>query len=254
MAGIVFHKVECCGNDFIVIPGATETQWESWLREPADIAGRLLDRRFGIGGDGLFLISEKGDVTHLDPDGSASFCVNGSICLSMLAQFETGIPISFNLNGIPIQCVTIDDLPAVRFRPDFLEIADVTLDGQEFRYVFIGNPHLFIETEELNPDANRAFARSLRHHAKFPEGVNVSFWKQTGDQTEIATFERGVEDFTPCCGSACAAFTAGISNRTTIRFRPPSNRDLTVEREGVDGFLTVRGEAHHVFEGRCLLS
>ena len=77
---IEFFKYQGTGNDFILIDnrnqliqGSKEVFTKKWC-----------DRRFGIGSDGLILIekSDRADflMNFFNPDGSQSFCGNGSRC------------------------------------------------------------------------------------------------------------------------------------------------------------------------------
>lgn len=254
MAGIGFHKLECCGNDFVIVPDLNPEKWQEILLSPEKHAARFCNRRTGIGGDGVFFLDHIGRVIHLDPDGTASFCINGALCLSHLAQTRPGIPVSFELHGVTIDCVTVDDLPAVQFRPDLLEIQDMVINDVDCRYVHIGNPHLFIEILETDHLDNRELALSMRHHDRFEDqGTNVTFWYRKDDRIHLATFERGVEDFTPACGSACSAFAAAISNQPNVKFVTYSGKTLTVDRNPDTSLLTVRGIVQHVYEGHYLL-
>ena len=84
-----FYKYEGTGNDFIMIDDRLNT-----FPIDKDIISRLCDRKKGIGADGLILIknSESADF-HMDyynPDGSQSFCGNGSRCVVAFA-FRLGI-------------------------------------------------------------------------------------------------------------------------------------------------------------------
>ena len=76
-----FTKMHGAGNDYVVIDARSEH------REWALVARDLLDRHFGIGGDGLLLVehSKTADVRMrmLNPDGSeAEMCGNGIRCFS----------------------------------------------------------------------------------------------------------------------------------------------------------------------------
>lgn len=248
MAGIAFHKLNCCGNDFVVATDITDLKRPASDTTAESLARKACDRRFGIGADGLFLISGK-RVRHLDPDGSDSFCANGSICLSLLRGQLPEIPNQFDLCGVHVTLLPEAENPAARFRPAICQVEDLVIDGIQARQVGIGNPHLFIPVNNPDPDLWRDRARRLRNHPRFPEGVNVSFWHAASDHVNIITYERGVEDFTPCCGSACAAFVTGWNRSGQTSFLPLSRIPLTVDRDITSGQLTLSGKAWHVFQG-----
>ena len=75
-----FSKWEGTGNDFIVI----DDRGMDFPDRDTALVVRWCDRHFGIGSDGLILIRPAADVgmafhmEFLNPDGSRSFCGNGS--------------------------------------------------------------------------------------------------------------------------------------------------------------------------------
>ena len=77
-----FAKLEGTGNDFILI----NDQDASFPSQDLALVRRLCDRHFGVGSDGLILVQapkEAGTDFHMEffnPDGSKSFCGNGSRC------------------------------------------------------------------------------------------------------------------------------------------------------------------------------
>ena len=89
-----FVKMHGLGNDYIYIDLFAAKELPKAAGEPADLARRLSDRHFGIGGDGLILLepSDKDDLRMrmFNADGSeGAMCGNGIRCLAKLA-FEAG--------------------------------------------------------------------------------------------------------------------------------------------------------------------
>ena len=78
--GLQFEKWEGTGNDFVLVDGRHAGDLpSSWT---PDQIQRLCDRRLGVGSDGVIEVS-KNDQGHLivdfrNPDGSRSFCGNGT--------------------------------------------------------------------------------------------------------------------------------------------------------------------------------
>jgi diaminopimelate epimerase len=79
---MIFTKMQGTGNDFIVIDDLEEV-----LRgKEAEVAQKLCDRRFGIGGDGILIVRKSNiadiQMVIINADGSyAAMCGNGIRCL-----------------------------------------------------------------------------------------------------------------------------------------------------------------------------
>ena len=86
---INFFKYQGTGNDFVIID-ARKLKYDF---SNTDVA-KLCNRKFGIGSDGLIIIKDHKDVDFemqfYNPDGSQSFCGNGSRC-AVLFSFRLGI-------------------------------------------------------------------------------------------------------------------------------------------------------------------
>ena len=79
---IPFKKMHGCGNDFVVIDArdAVDKAWKS-------LAPKLLDRRFGIGGDSLLIVypSETADARMAvfeKDERESEMCGNGIRCVA----------------------------------------------------------------------------------------------------------------------------------------------------------------------------
>src|SRR3990172_7080822 len=86
-----FTKMQGAGNDYIYVDCFAEPA----PKNIAELARRISDRRFGVGGDGLILIcpSERADaeMRMFNADGSAAeMCGNGIRCLAKYI-YEQGI-------------------------------------------------------------------------------------------------------------------------------------------------------------------
>jgi diaminopimelate epimerase len=80
-----FTKMHGIGNDYIYVNGSAER-----VENPAEVARRISDRHFGVGGDGLILIlpSQTADVRMrmFNRDGSeGEMCGNGIRCVAKYA-------------------------------------------------------------------------------------------------------------------------------------------------------------------------
>ena len=80
MKKIHFSKYQGAGNDFIMLDNFSGVYDFLTVAE----ISKLCDRRFGIGADGLILISNCAEsdffVDYFNADGSKSFCGNGARC------------------------------------------------------------------------------------------------------------------------------------------------------------------------------
>ncbi len=84
-----FTKMHGCGNDYIYIDCFKET-----VTNESELAVKLSDRHFGIGGDGIILI-KKGtaadfEMVMYNPDGTrAEMCGNAIRCVAKYV-FDNG--------------------------------------------------------------------------------------------------------------------------------------------------------------------
>jgi diaminopimelate epimerase len=201
-----FAKMEGTGNDFILVNDPDATFPAADLR----LVRRLCDRHFGIGSDGLILIQrpkEPGTDFHMEfynPDGSKSFCGNGSRCayafhcriegLMKTARFTAhdGVHTAEWRHGAVR--VTIRDVSGVE-RVD--DRTDRTHTGSPHLVVWVDDP----EAIDIVPEAR--VIRYSAEHAK--AGINVNFVRWHEGRLEMRTYERGVEAETLSCGTGVTA-------------------------------------------------
>ena len=88
-----------------------------------------------------------------------------------------------------------------------------------------GVPHAVAEVEEIKKEALLAKARQLRQELD----CNVNFYARLdGATVKILTYERGVENFTPACGTGCGAVAAVLHTAEKI----PSNQLTAINSGG----------------------
>ena len=216
---IHFSKYHGTGNDFIIIDNR-EILWNPTMNE----VSFLCDRHFGIGADGLMLLSEKKGfdfaMNYFNSDGNEStMCGNGSRCMAAFAK-------SLGLVGCMAHFYAADgsheaeifDNPATciyRIKMNNSLVGKIYDDGL---FINTGSPHFvkFIDDAE-NADVFNA-GRQLRHDPRFsPEGTNVDFVEFISDKLFVRSYERGVEDETLSCG------TGVVASALATAFRNPSN-------------------------------
>ncbi len=240
MATISFHKLHANGNDFIFIFSDNKE-----FLSKSFISG-ICNRKTGVGADGIFVISSD-FVKHFDPDGSESFCVDGSLCLVNLYKNQIFLKNNFSLSNTEI---TIND-NSISFSIDTFKHLEMEVEGIKGVYVEINNPHFFIETKEIDYVEVETTGKKLVNHKAFSHGANISFVKKTDNNLfYIITFERGVNSITNCCGSACCAYSLFIGKENknlNFKFIPPSKMALQVSKN--NNFLTVKGTVKYICKG-----
>ncbi|MGE5703675.1 MAG: diaminopimelate epimerase [Clostridia bacterium] len=275
-----FTKMHGLGNDYVYINCFEEPLEGVDLPE---LARRVSDRHFGIGGDGLILImpSTVADfrMRVFNNDGSeAKNCGNGLRCVSKYV-FDHGLTNqqSFSietLGGIvhpqvktgddgKVALVTIDmgeprldcaDIPMVgQETQQFLEQPFV-VDGRIFSMtcVSMGNPHAILFMDEVKGEDVHEFGPLIEHHAFFPERANVEFIKvQNPKEIQFRVWERGSGETLACGTGACAAAVAAIlsgqtEHSVTVHLL---GGDLQIEWREADNRVYMTGAATEVFSG-----
>ncbi|HRO99643.1 MAG TPA: diaminopimelate epimerase [Flavobacteriales bacterium] len=253
-----FSKWQGTGNDFVLVDDRSEALQD---REE-EVALRLCDRHFGIGSDGLILIRKSIDVgadfhmEFLNPDGSRSFCGNGSRCAFAYwsRSLEGGPQGSFTAidgrhlgkwEGAEVS-ISLPDLPLVHI--------DLAEPGTDF--VNTGSPHELVwvpavDGVPITEDGPRR-RYAPRHGAG---GSNINYVQRTDGGIRMRTYERGVEAETLSCGSGVVAAALSAVQRGVAT--PPVLVDtrggrLTVHAHRVEaGYSDVRlvGPVKEVFTG-----
>ena len=287
MPTLRFTKMHGCGNDYIYVV-ATETR----PAQPAKLAQRLSDRRFGVGGDGLIMLcpSAQADVRMemYNADGSrAEMCGNGIRCLARLA-YERGVArrnpltvetdcgvktIWLKLEGGAVAGATVDMGAPILEGREIPALADGKLVGyplevggrrETITAVSMGNPHcvLFVDDDRifrLPDDEFARIGRQFERHPFFPRGVNTEFvLPLSRERLRMRVWERGSGETLACGTGACAALVAAVltgraERKATVELR---GGNLEIEwREKGDGadHVFMTGEAVEVFRGELEL-
>jgi len=244
METIAFHKVHSGGNDFIIIFNEKNFTFSNQL------INKLCNRNFGVGGDGIFTINNN-NIVHYDPDGSTSFCINGLLCLSYLFKLGFDIKKQIMLNDINISFSSQGNKFSISFKPEKINSEKKVVENITGQYIEIGNPHFFITKNHIDLKLLKKTGNLLVNHVDFPNGANISFITKLGTNNyKIATFERGVNKITNSCGSACAAYSIHLFNKTKTTdycFIPPSKTALISSYN--NNTITITGEVTYVFKG-----
>ncbi|MDD2984316.1 MAG: diaminopimelate epimerase [Crocinitomicaceae bacterium] len=200
---IQFHKYQGTGNDFIMLDNR-DKRYDSLSIQQIQW---LCDRRFGIGADGLIKINSHSlypfEVDYSNSDGSKSFCGNGARCAVEFAS-------TLGINCDHVTFLAIDGEHQAQKKLNvisiqMLNVLKVKSKNSDFE-VHTGSPHYIRFVEDLSQENIVEFGKSIRYSNEYTnEGINVNLVKQAGNQLEIATYERGVEDETLSCGTGVTA-------------------------------------------------
>jgi diaminopimelate epimerase len=252
---IPFNKYQGAGNDFIIIDN------RKGHFNPSDsvLIRNLCDRRFGIGADGLMLISEYPgcdyEMKYFNSDGfEGSMCGNGGRCS---ADFS----IRSGIAGTNLSFMAIDGVHHAQAIKEGIRLSmnDVRhhriVNGSYF--INTGSPHYVIFRENIDDIDVSAEGKKIRWSEDFaPAGTNVNFVEIREDGIYVRTFERGVEDETLSCGtgvtaSAIVSVLSGHFDTNTIPVKTKGG-DLSVSftiSEGLISDIWLSGPATYVFSG-----
>lgn len=230
---IPFTKVEAIGNHFVLIDalGLPEMDWSA-------LAPRIASRHFGVGSDGLLVISRSDEADFRfrmwNPDGTEDVCGNGMRIAAVFAcekgyvtepvltmEAKSGVvaaEMTIGNGGRPEARVNMGvpstraaDIPANCSQEECRDIV-VKADGRAYlaNCVQVGTPHAVIFADrdtfwETVPPASP----SIETHSLFPERISVTWCHvESRESLVIRTWERGVGPTLGCGSGACAALVA----------------------------------------------
>ncbi len=265
-----FEKWQALGNDYLIFEEA-RLPWEL----TATRVEWLCDQHFGIGSDGVLLLSKSHDpefVANLrifNPDGSeAELSGNGAreaILYLRRNGWTDADEFAISTVAGPIRPTITGELTcsvemgrAATSSKDFPSGPD---DGRgmlesggrswEFQHVSIGNPQcaIVVAAEELDGLDLGAIGPGIEGHELFPNRTNVSFLAVEGDRVRARIFERGVgETLSSGTGASGAAVTAVLRGAPSPLVVELEGGELQVEI-GEDLAVRLDGWAEPVFSG-----
>lgn len=271
-----FTKMHGLGNDFVVIEdGLVDSQ------EYRDLAIRLCDRHFGVGGDGLIITGRDSEcdvfMRIINSDGTEpEMCGNGIRCVAKYV-WERGmvnkqlfsvktlagpiLPEVFVENG-KVTKVKVDmgepilkprDIP-VRLDTDLTRESILSVDGRDFSFipVSMGNPHCVIFIDELDRVPVAEWGPAIEKHPLFPRKTNVEFVQVLGSgEMRMNVWERGAGETLACGTGACATLVAAVLTGRTGRQAVIhlQGGDLFIEWSEANNHVYMTGPASEVFNG-----
>jgi diaminopimelate epimerase len=275
---IKFTKMHGLGNDYVYIDCFQEVIPPKLDLRKLAIA--IADRRFGVGGDGMVLITPS-DIADcrmrmFNADGSEGrMCGNAIRCIGRYVYEEGHVrrhEISIEtLSGVMrVRFVVEDgavsavsaslgrisflskDLPFIHSDESGLG-AELQLDGRDLTVncASIGNPHCVLFVSEITDSDVVNLGPRIEKHQAFPEGVNVEFVRIISrDTIEMRVWERGSGETFACGTGAAASFATAhklglVDNSGVVKLR---GGDLTVVITPEWEVITT-GDTARVFEG-----
>ena len=271
-----FTKMQGAGNDYVYV----DCFHEPVPAQPVELARRISDRHFGVGGDGLILIcpSSQADarMRMFNADGSESeMCGNGircvakylydhGICRKERLTIETGAGVKsldLEIAGGRVQRVRVDMgepiLQAGRI-PTTLPgdpVVDVPLavGGEQLRVtcVSMGNPHCVTFVDRLSDARVLQIGPQVEVDPHFPKRVNVEFVEVISPaEVRVRVWERGSGETLACGTGASAVCVAGVLAKRTqckiLAHLPGGDLEL---HWSDDKHVYMTGPAVEVFSG-----
>lgn len=272
-----FTKMHGAGNDYVYV-----NCFEEKLPLPAaELAVKISDRRFGVGGDGLILIepSKLGDarMRMFNADGSeAEMCGNGIRCVAKYVydhgicqrdslKIETGngvLSLSLKVDGASVASVTVDmGVPKLLPHEIPTTLLDRTVVNHEVDFggtrlkvnaVSMGNPHCVIFVPKATDELVLGLGPKIEMDSRFPKRTNVEF-VEVISTTELRqrTWERGSGETWACGTGASAVCVAGVlsghcEREVLIHLR---GGDLNLRWDEASNHVFMTGGATEVFQG-----
>ena len=278
-----FTKMQGAGNDYIYVDCFAEPMPE----QPDELARRISDRHFGVGGDGLILIcpSQRADarMRMFNADGSeAEMCGNGircvakyvydhGLCRETTLRIETGrgvLTVELEVRDGVVRRVRVDMGEPILL-PELIPTTlpgDPSRAGRGRRQLPAGSPRQE-PSGDVRFDGQSALRRvcgearrplgvgeaglEIEIDPHFPNRVNAEFVEVVSpDEVRVRVWERGSGETLACGTGACAVCVAGVlSGRTNrkVLIHLPGG-DLDIHWAD-DNHVYMTGPAVEVFHG-----
>ena len=275
---IRFTKMHALGNDYLYV---------DCFKQPlagvnlSDLAERICDRHFGVGADGLILVSpgrtHRFRMIFYNPDGTeAEMCGNGIRCFARFLHdsrlsrgkrqnIETKAGI---IRTEIVEAAADDFLIRADIGKPILDRKKIPVKGKgrfcvgerlklkrgsvKITSVSLGNPHTVILVKEFSPGW-REIGRMVENHPVFPRKTNVEFARiLSRSRVKLKIWERAAGETLASGTGASAATVAGVlagklNRRVKASF---DNRgELLIEWNEANDRLYMTGPATSVFSG-----
>ena len=263
-----FTKMHGLGNDYVYVNCFEET-----VENPSEVSKKVSDRHFGIGSDGLILISpsDKADfkMNIYNADGSEGMmCGNGIRCVSKYVydngmtdkdeisvetrsgiklikmNVENGKVVSARVNrGEPI--LEAEKIPT-KFNGKNVIRQKLTIDEKEYEVtcVSMGNPHCIVYVDDVKNIDLEKIGPKFENNEMFPERINTEFVHVVSDtELDMRVWERGSGETLACGTGSCAVTVASVlcgycKRNTEIKINLLGGTLTDIWTDGGDVYMT----------------
>lgn len=264
---IRFAKLQSVGNHFALVRGE-----ELDGRDPGLLSERMGMHRFGVGTDGLLVLTETGhgpELRMFNPDGTEDFCGNGLRCAAWFRFVELGAGEgTFSQMGKRVPYAIEGDnrvrtvMPGADYGAAAVPLAqdgpliDGVVAGVRGSAVSTGSAHFVAFGEGLPGEEFEARSAAVERDGMFPERTSVMWAEDLGGQrVRIRIWERGVGETFGCGTGASAVAVEAVRRQglvTTGARVAVESRGGVIEVEvppGGVGQLVQRGHAELLYWG-----
>ena len=270
-----FSKWTGLGNDFVFLEPGESLDFGSGFEQRII---KLCDRRFGIGADGVVLVTPMDgegclvlngvggagpaskavangvdfEMRIFNADGSeAAMCGNATRCVAKfirslgLAKSEDTKVFNLHTKSGLVRPALLDDgrvCVDMGLPRTFLGSIKLTADCYDFtaETVSMGNPHAVFFVEKPTDELVLELGPQIETDPRFPRRTNVEFVRVISRaELEMRVWERGTGETLACGTGACAAAVAAILNGKT-------DRAVTIHLLGGDLFIEWNESDGHV--------
>jgi diaminopimelate epimerase len=269
MSRIPFTKMQTIGNDFVVLDLADIAGLEL-----SELAVEFCTLHFGVGADGLLVVSERGGgdilLRMFNPDGSEDFCGNGIRCAAIYAVERGWAKGRFIVEQRGYDShveVTADGHVSSVLAPASFETQIVPMAGEGVgeewlekavngvvgTAVTTGSTHFIAWVDELPGDPEfLSKSPAIENSDLFPERTSIMWAHAVSDRrVDIRIWERGGGETLGCGTGACATAAAwfrksGLSG--SVEIASPGGV-LVVEMDSWSGEIKASSKPEITFTG-----
>ena len=273
-----FTKMQSCGNDYIYFDNR-----DGKITCPESIAINYVNRRYGVGGDGIVLI-ENSDLADakmriFNQDGLESSVGGNAIRCVAKYLYEKGIvksremtietlsginkvkvySLSGNVTSASVNLGKVElagnKIPCV-WNEEKIVKKPVRIGKRDYEItlVNVGNPHCVVFCDKVDAVPVEKLGSLFENSEYFPERINTEFIRVVNNVTiKMRVWERGNGETWSCGTGAVAAVVAAVlcgycekDTNITVKLR---GGDLTVNYHS-NGEVELMGNVKTVFEGQ----